>query len=339
MSDFDNVSAAIRDQFTNLSALDITHDELGISQGFHEANQAKSEICIYVETLMDQLDQNFESINQTIVEASLEHIGRALDEVYSISKNINDIATRGVNEPSFPKQRTNLTGKISLQKSELFKNLNQLELNLALDRIDGLVSSKDFFITAQEDAVEQLSQLKGFASQAQTALEALQSKASQTGVEKSASSFDDQYKHHRLYELFWGLVFFIASIVFVNAVLDALSFEISEVIGIAELLEFLKRLIMVTIPSVFMKLSLTKYNTERNLRIIYNHRQQVLAQYKSFEAGIGNDIASKNQFRLEIAKYIFSDPSSGYVSDANHSATEVNINPLVSVAEKIAKSR
>ena len=83
-----------------------------------------------------------------------------------------------------------------------------------------------------------------------------------------------------------------------------------------------------------MRISLKKYNLERNLKIIYDHRATVLEQYKTFENSIGDDREAKNLFRLEIAKYIFTDPLTGYISDSQ--TTDLNVNPIVNIAEKLA---
>ena len=72
-------------------------------------------------------------------------------------------------------------------------------------------------------------------------------------------------------------------------------------------------------------------------RILYNHRESVLEQYRIFESVIGNDVNAKNQFRLEIAKFIFSDPVTGYVSDSKIS--ELNINPIIITIEKLSAKK
>ncbi len=55
------------------------------------------------------------------------------------------------------------------------------------------------------------------------------------------------------------------------------------------------------------------------------------------EAGIGDDNQeAENAFRLEIAKYIFSDPKSGY-DNSTSAGTEINLNPIISAVESIAK--
>ena len=99
--------------------------------------------------------------------------------------------------------------------------------------------------------------------------------------------------------------------------------------------EILKRFLVISTPAVFMRVSMAKYNLERNLRVLYDHRRTVLSQYETFESAIGDDIDAKNQFRLEIAKVVFSDPTTGYVDDSK--SNSISINPLVGTVERIAK--
>lgn len=58
----------------------------------------------------------------------------------------------------------------------------------------------------------------------------------------------------------------------------------------------------------------------------------MLEQYRVFESRYRRRCPGQNQFRLEIAKYIFSDPVTGYVSSAGGS--EINISPMVGLLEK-----
>lgn len=101
------------------------------------------------------------------------------------------------------------------------------------------------------------------------------------------------------------------------------------------ILGVVRRLLLISAPAIFMKVALSKYNLERNLRILYDHRNTVLDQYRSFEAAIGDDVDAKNRLRLEIARYIFSDPTTGYVNA--DSASEITINPLMSTVEAVSR--
>ena len=89
-------------------------------------------------------------------------------------------------------------------------------------------------------------------------------------------------------------------------------------------------------PLTGLRLCLSKFNVERNLQIIYSHRQTVLDQFGYFDSAIA-EAGAKNQFRLEVAKFIFSDPVTGYI--AQNSGSELNINPVVGMMEKIVKTK
>lgn len=327
----------IREKLDEFFEVDVTHDELGIANGFHDANESINRTCEYVRKLMGDLDQWEEGVNSSILDESYDQIMGALDNLKTRSEQIESLIAngQGVNDQGFPAQRNKFINAILQQEKQLKKQLHPFELQLNQNRIDSLVSKDKYFEQAEAEAAKNKKKIEEVAASVQKTLDALQKKTTQQGVDESASHFGALYDHHKDYERNWLVVFGLTSIGLAVAVWYALSFDTSSELGISELLDFLKRLVVISIPSIFLKVSLTKYNTERNLRIIYSHRQKVLDQYKTFEAGIGDDTEAKNQFRLEIAKYIFSDPNSGYISDANHSATEVNINPIMSAVEKL----
>ena len=142
---------------------------------------------------------------------------------------------------------------------------------------------------------------------------------------------------HRKYEARWFFIFTITSVLVVWGFYNAIFTEIDLANTSKAIFDFIKKLLLISIPAIFLRISIGKYNLERNLRIIYSHRESVLNQYKNFENAIGDDTEAKNTFRLEIAKYIFSDPQTGYLGRDSRSG-EVNINPIVNLAEKIAKT-
>lgn len=74
--------------------------------------------------------------------------------------------------------------------------------------------------------------------------------------------------------------------------------------------------------------------TSLHLKIIYENRSTVLVECNNFENAIGEDREAKNRFRVEIAKYIFTDSITGYISDFQ--AADLSVNPVVNIAEKIA---
>ena len=99
-----------------------------------------------------------------------------------------------------------------------------------------------------------------------------------------------------------------------------------------------KRFLLLTLPSILLKISLNKYNTERNLKILYSHKVSVINQAQIYIDDIGDKIEmqqAKNEYRLELAKILFSDPETGYIKPDKSS--DVGISP-VRIIERIIKS-
>ncbi|MCA8997533.1 MAG: hypothetical protein KDA80_11110 [Planctomycetaceae bacterium] len=170
-------------------------------------------------------------------------------------------------------------------------------------------------------------------------LESLRAKTMEGGVESSSDYFAKLQSSHHTRELVWCVLFCVASIATIAAIVYVSFFhEVSSGQGIASATSFaLKSILIASAPVLFLKICLTKYNAERNLSIIYGHRNAVLSQYMSFEAAIGDDVESKNAFRLEIAKFIFSDPQTGYLNQS-HDTSDINFNPIVKMVEGMGKS-
>ena len=138
------------------------------------------------------------------------------------------------------------------------------------------------------------------------------------GLEETAGTFDGLRKNHLDRENKWFVTSIIFSIILV--VLLIVFFFHKNELGTtnALIVYYVKKIALISVTAI--------------LRIIYDHRATVLEQYKIFEGAIGDDEAAKNQFRLEIAKYIFSDPDSGYNKDAKNE--NLNVSPIFQLADK-----
>jgi hypothetical protein len=98
-----------------------------------------------------------------------------------------------------------------------------------------------------------------------------------------------------------------------------------------------KRLLLITTPALAMRVTLGKYNLERNLRIVYDHRNTVLDQYRVFENAISDDdLDSKNRLRLEVVKFVFSDPATGYLEEPG--GRDLSVSPVVNLIEQMGRS-
>ena len=336
-------SISITSQLPDIQKLDISHDELGVANGFHDAQKVKNKSCSYLENILTSLEKYEDALNDAIVTEKLTQIEQWYSKIKNHIKHIDNLAASGVHEANFPNQRTNFINAIINVDNELKKNLYPLELDLKLCELREKISDSDYFQEAKSKANEYVSAAEDSASKIQKVLDAVQQKTIHTGVDESAGQFAELVGHHKDHEKYWLIATAISTLTLCFTVYYAvwcMPIVPTEDQSTAYfIVAFLKRLILVSIAGVFLRISLTKYNTERGLRIVYGHRQKVLDQYLTFEAGIGDDLEAKNQFRLEIAKYIFSDPQSAYSSTGTSTGAEININPVVSAAEKYARVR
>ncbi|HWS73354.1 MAG TPA: hypothetical protein VN605_14675, partial [Thermoanaerobaculia bacterium] len=155
------------------------------------------------------------------------------------------------------------------------------------------------------------------------------------GVADAQSSFGALADEHARTATRWFWSFTVASVIVLLAVLWAAATP--TLAGSVPLVTagIFRKLLVISASAAFLRLCLGKYNAERNLKIIYEHRSAVLSQYRVFESAIGDDLegrTAKNQLRIEIAKYIFNDPATGYVS--SDAAADINISPVIGTVER-----
>lgn len=343
MSELEEKIKTLESKVSEINDRDISHEELGVANGFHEAQEAKDEACSYLSGIVERLRRYSDRLNSVIVNEKITQIEQWVDQTVKHADQIDNLASSGVHEANFPKQRINFLAAVQKQKEALKKNLYSLELDLKLCEVSEKLEDQDFFKEARSNASEYIEKAEDAASKVQKVLDAVQQKTIHTQVGESAAQFGDLVSHHKDYERNWFIAVVVSAILLCASVFYAVwwmpdapydgqsSFEF--------LVGFLKKIVLISIAGVFVKVSMTKYNTERGLRIVYGHRQKVLDQYLSFEAGIGDDVEAKNQFRLEIAKYIFSDPQSNYSNNTNGTGSEININPVVSAYESITRAK
>lgn len=343
MSEHAEKIEAFESEISEIRKADIAHDELGVANGFHEADVAKDSACSYLGEIVERLGNHLGDLNDAIVGEKLTQIEQWFAQIRKQIEQIDNLAKSGVHEANFPKQRTNFITAVETQVTSLKKQLYPLELDLKLCELGSKLEDYEYFRNAKSKASELVADAQGASEKINKVLGAIQDRTVQTGVDESAGQFGELLKHHRDYEKYWLIATAVSALVLCGAVFYALlafpSLPNGEQSTATFIVAFLKRLVLISVAGVFVRVSLSKYNTERGLHIVYGHRQKVLDQYRTFEAGIGDDLEAKNQFRLEIAKYIFSDPQSAYSSSGKTSGTDININPVVSAAEKIVRAK
>lgn len=314
---------------------DISNDQLGPDNGFHDAQQAKNDLIEYFLKSLKEVDTYAAWLNSAVLSESISHIKNALDGLVSYVDEITKTVEQGIHRPDFYGERNNHISKISKLGIDIKKRLHPLEVDLKLECVLHTLDSGGLK-TAQDEVKKSVDESRHAAKDIQKILDSVRDNVMQTGVEQSAGTFNSLRTNHADREFWWFCAFLLAAAMTLVAVAYvALNNDKLPTVTSAAISFLLRRLLIISVTIVFLKITLTKYNVERNLHIIYDHRHTVLEQYNIFENAIGDEV-SKNAFRLKIAKYIFSDPQTGYLGK-DGTPSEINVNPIINMAEKMAK--
>lgn len=325
----------LRSTLLRLSDRDLSHDELGIN-GFQDAEASKVEILEYLGETLDRIDQHIHALNKSVLESSVAHINKVFSQIDATANGIDKLAGAGVHQqPSYPQLRDQHNAEIRALADQVQGSLFNLDLGLRMAAVESAQNTDESFVLIRKKAETALQRIQVVSKEATKVLSNVQDNIAEKGVEEVAGGFTELANSHKKREGYWFRWFGVASSAALIAVGWALFGKSPEAANLTKLApNIFRHVLAISTPALFMKVALSKYNLERNLRIVYEHRRVVLNQYKTFEAAIGEDQESKNRLRLEIAKYIFSDPVTGYVTaDA---AAELNFNPIISGLERAA---
>ena len=335
MSTFIEQIGVLEDRIKALSEADISHDELGTVNGFHEAQDTKQHICEYLQSILTWVYG--ENINNIIRDEKISNIESYIKAISTTSDQITTIVGDGTNNDSFPSQRQEQINEMKAHENNFKQQLHTYELDLKLAETISNLSTDELVQKRAEESKILLKGIDDTAKEANKILGIAQQQSAKAGVAKSASSFKDLKSQHNMYQYIWAVLFTISFVALMVIVWWIYELPIVKPIDEIVIVNLIKKILLLSVPIILLRVSLVKYNTERNLYIIYSHRQEVLNEYPNFEAGIGEDGGAKNQFRLDIAKYIFSDPKTGYTHSEGNTGTEVNINPAVAAVDKVSQ--
>lgn len=326
----------IRTLIEGLRAQQISHDELGTANGFHKAEEAKNEVCDFVEKLLDRIESHKQLITADVLEKGTNHLDESLANAMSWADAIDQLAAEGVHQADFPLKRLGFVINFENLADRLPGQLQDLVMNLRLAALENSQPYDDLVAYSRAEAEEQLKKVREASKETAKVLGLLQDKAAEKGVEEASTGFSVLSQAHKERERGWFWTLVVAGILTAIAVGGAIVTQVDTTSAETLIGSVFKRLLLISTPAIAMRLALSKYNLERNLHIVYDHREVVLDQYRTFEAAIGEDAEAKNQFRLAIAKFIFSDPVTGYIG--LDSGAELNINPVIGTIEKAALS-
>jgi hypothetical protein len=332
---FENDLAAIKTLInTNIS----NTEALGSKNDFSEAENIKNKLCAIIQSVIELSDD-------TLTQSKIQLIKGAVSFIENSIKNINQNIARGIHENSFPARRQAVIDEMLKFSNNTIDSLTsiltafqvkQLAEQISGTRIEELTRKLAILTTEAQSNIKDIS--KAYAQ--------IQDKVIKSTIDTGHANFQNLEDTHSRHSTGWFIasiaaaILLTATIVYAFFVNHQLLFssstgaqpDIREVI-----VRISNNLLLIAIPSLLLRITLRRYNIERHLRITYAHRSSVLKQYPDFEVGIGDDAAAKNNLRIQVANFIFSDPVTGYIKDTE--ANDVNVNPIISIADKITDRR
>lgn len=171
-----------------------------------------------------------------------------------------------------------------------------------------------------------------FKKSAQTLQDAIAGKQDTDNI----AAFTERAKEHAKMEGTFRQYFFLSLIAVAAVLLYFLKSTIGEAYSMQMVvLHVVKAGLLLGLSTALSRVFLRRWNLERNLRLLYEHRVAALKQYRLFDSSITiDDRESKDRLRMAVAQMIFSDPRTGYVEDTGG---ELSISPVVNVMEHLAK--
>ena len=326
----------IKTTITSLAPTDITHAELGTANGWHGAQEAKSTVVAKALKVIGLVEVHGATIEKVHLDIELKKIEKVL---FNLSSNINQIESivrSGVSNNQYPSQRKRILTAFEGLPSEIETATYELETLLRIATLESKLNSLNSIKSIEETATQTEKKLNKMIAGAQKKVSTIEDFMAEISTVKAASKFSSRASEHEKSERRWFRFFIATAILTVCAIAWSICYFKAEGETVAVVIDFIKRVFIISTPAIFMKIALSKYSLERNLGILYNHRNTVLEQYNVFVNSISDDdIDAKNQLRLEIARLIFSDPVTGYAGPGSGSG--LNINPVLNTVEKVSK--
>lgn len=322
-------------------AENISHDELGTASNFQRAEAVKNHVCDFFIRILEIARDRTDQVTPIVLGQGIEAIRREGAALRAIVNEIERLAVQGVHTEQFLPSREREISNFEERVRQIQITLQPLENALRIARLESQGSELRGVEAQLRDTVakvdDELTRATAIAGDAEKILNNLQDRVMKKGIDEAQANFGALRENHNSNQNRWFVAFLVSALATLAAVVYV-GFVPLNPQGTYPLVSMIiRRALVISTPAVFMQLSLSKFSLERNLRIIYDHRETVLAQYRNFETAIGDDAPAKQQFRLEIAKYIFSDPVTGYIGAA--AASEVTINPVIGMIERVVAGK
>ena len=321
----------------NLKSQDVSHDEeYGASLGFGVFETIKQRSCAELSNLFSRLAEVESMMPAASLEKELKQVDEAVALLEKQSQDVKNILAHGVHHSDFPRQRALFIEKI--QNTPLLIAERTIGLELYVEVLSLRKSFEGLSIDkTTNDLNTKVAEFHSITEEARKLLDALKDRTARKAMEEKQESFEALAGEHARSELgwFWCLVgSAIALILVVGWVVftDTAPHDPWSLVSV-----IVKRLLAFAIAAAFLRISLSKFNSERNLVITFKNRGTALKQFLLFEASLADDRDAKNLLRLEIARYLFSDPKTGLTESGT--SGDVNISPVVQMLDRLGAAK
>lgn len=172
-------------------------------------------------------------------------------------------------------------------------------------------------------------------------IDEFRNKATLKTVSDYSKVFNDLYTKHSKVADRWLYAGIILSLVFISSFLiitikNYLPTEIFDVVTDKliryDITNLLSKLIIIAIQIFLISFSFRQFNINKHIATINKHRQNALDSYKLFDQTISKeDKLSHNNLMLQVAKAIYEQTSSGYISDKSNRGVNSGIVELTKI--------
>ena len=230
--------------------------------------------------------------------------------------------------------------KLPKKKAELFFDFDRWYFNYVFSPSNG--KEFGFFdtyniiknlekINYQEEkiVIEELKQkLISDSASINTILKELQKKASKITMSDYAKIFGDESKKHNTASYIWLGAGIALAVLFFCLLLCTNwlnKFPTEDVSATGEFIKYnighlLVRLLIYAVLIFMISFAFRQFSIGRHLQTVNKHRQNGLDSFKLFVESISkDDKETRNNLRLQLAKAIYEQTSTGYISDKNQS--------------------
>jgi hypothetical protein len=250
--------------------------------------------------------------------------------VRSAAKLLTEACNFGVEDGTAhdPAKQKELASSIADFRGRTFNIIGKLKAYLGGNTTDDIAEKQRGLTVALKTGEEVVEALKAHRNSAMVLL-------SDVEAAKKSSEFSQLASAHKKAEWVWLAAFAITLLGTAGAVWWIVTSDAPIDHTIGALSWIARRLLLLSAVGVTMKIALSRYQEEKHLRIIYEHRSAAIKECRALIDTVGNDQAAQNALRLEISRLVLSDPHTGLISQRN---ADLQINPAISIVEKVTKA-